>query len=74
MGGSAQYEVIVIGGGASGLAAALSAARSGAKTAILERDVACGIKLLATGNGGAISPTALFRPSITRIPTSSLKS
>ena len=51
MGGSAQYDVIVIGGGASGLAAALSAARSGAKTAILERDVACGIKLLATGNG-----------------------
>lgn len=51
MSGSAQYDVIVIGGGASGLAAALSAARSGAKTAVLERDVACGIKLLATGNG-----------------------
>ena len=51
MGVSAQYDVIVIGGGASGLAAALSAARSGAKVAVLERDVACGIKLLATGNG-----------------------
>lgn len=51
MGGSAQYDVIVIGGGASGLAAALSAARSGANVAVLERDVACGIRLLATGNG-----------------------
>lgn len=51
MGSPAHYNVIVIGGGASGLAAALSAARAGARVAVLERDVACGIKLLATGNG-----------------------
>lgn len=45
------YDAIVIGGGASGLAAAVSAARAEAKTAIVERDVACGLKILATGNG-----------------------
>ena len=45
------YDVIVIGGGASGLAAALSAARAGARTAVVERDVACGLPILSTGNG-----------------------
>ncbi|OUO21636.1 NAD(P)/FAD-dependent oxidoreductase [Collinsella sp. An307] len=47
----AQYDVVVIGGGASGLAAALAAAREGAHVVILERDVACGLPILATGNG-----------------------
>lgn len=51
MGAPSQFDVIVIGGGASGLAAALSAARSGATVAVIERDVACGVKILATGNG-----------------------
>ena len=48
---SAFYDVLVIGGGASGLAAAITAARAGKSACIVERDVACGLKLLATGNG-----------------------
>ena len=51
MGAPEQYDVTVIGGGASGLAAALSAARAGAAVAVIERDVACGTKILVTGNG-----------------------
>lgn len=47
----APYDVVVIGGGASGLAAALAAAREGAHAVVLERDVACGLPILATGNG-----------------------
>lgn len=48
---SAFYDVLVIGGGASGLAAAITAARAGKSVCIVECDVACGLKLLATGNG-----------------------
>ena len=48
---NASYDVLVIGGGASGLAAAITAARTGKSVCIVERDVACGLKLLATGNG-----------------------
>ncbi|OUP08069.1 hypothetical protein B5F33_07940 [Collinsella sp. An2] len=48
---SATYDVAVIGGGASGLAAAFCAARAGARVAVLERDVFCGLPILATGNG-----------------------
>ncbi len=48
---NAFYAVLVIGGGASGLAAAITAARAGKSVCIVERDVACGLKLLATGNG-----------------------
>ena len=51
MNASALYDVLVIGGGASGLAAAITAARAGKSVCIVERDVACGLKLLATGNG-----------------------
>ena len=45
------YDVLVIGGGASGLAAAITASRAGARTCILERDVETGLSILATGNG-----------------------
>ena len=44
-------DVIVAGGGAAGLACALAAARAGAQVAVLEGDVACARKVLATGNG-----------------------
>lgn len=48
-----NYDIAVIGGGASGLAAAISAARTkpDAKIVILERLSRVGKKLLATGNG-----------------------
>ncbi|MGN0142688.1 MAG: NAD(P)/FAD-dependent oxidoreductase [Roseburia sp.] len=45
------YDVAVIGGGAAGLTAAIAAARSGAKTIILEHMDRVGKKILSTGNG-----------------------
>ena len=45
-------EIIIVGGGASGMAAAISAAKNkNNKVTILERNPACGKKILATGNG-----------------------
>jgi len=44
-------SVLIVGGGASGLAAAISAARSGADVTILEVNSRLGKKILATGNG-----------------------
>ena len=44
-------QVAVIGGGASGLAAAITAARSGVTVTIYEKGLRVGKKLLATGNG-----------------------
>ena len=44
-------EVLVIGGGASGLMAALTAAKQGAKVTLLEKNDRIGRKLSGTGNG-----------------------
>lgn len=44
-------EIIIIGGGAAGMVAAISAARNGAKVTILEHKEKLGKKILATGNG-----------------------
>ncbi len=46
-----QKNVLIIGGGASGMAAAIAAARAGAQVTILEKEEKLGRKLLATGNG-----------------------
>lgn len=46
-----KFDVIVVGAGASGLVAAISAARKGAKVLILEHMESAGKKILATGNG-----------------------
>ena len=46
-----KSDIIVIGGGASGLVAAICAARCGAAVTVLERMQRVGKKLLATGNG-----------------------
>lgn len=46
-----KQQVIVVGGGASGLTAAIMAARSGASVAIMEHTSKPGKKLLSTGNG-----------------------
>ena len=48
-GGSA--DIVVVGGGASGLAAAIAAARCGASVIILESGARVGKKLITTGNG-----------------------
>ena len=47
----ASADVAVVGGGAAGLACAIAAAEAGARTVVLERDLACGRTILATGNG-----------------------
>ncbi len=47
----ASCDVCVIGGGASGLACAITAAEAGASVVVLERDDLCGRRILATGNG-----------------------
>ncbi|HHW04199.1 MAG TPA: NAD(P)/FAD-dependent oxidoreductase [Thermoanaerobacterales bacterium] len=46
-----KYEVMVVGGGAAGMMAAISARMHGARVAILERNPRVGKKILATGNG-----------------------
>lgn len=45
------YDVIVIGGGASGMMAAITAARNGKTVCIIESEERLGRKILATGNG-----------------------
>lgn len=49
MGNSSQ--VVVVGGGAAGLVAAVSAAKAGADVTVLEADKRVGQKILKTGNG-----------------------
>ena len=44
-------KIVVIGGGASGMMAAVQAARAGASVTVLEHNEKPGKKLLATGNG-----------------------
>ncbi len=47
----ANNKIIIVGGGASGILAAIAAARNGAQVTILERNPRIGKKILATGNG-----------------------
>lgn len=47
----AGVRVVVVGGGAAGLAAAISAARAGANVTIAEAGARVGQKILKTGNG-----------------------
>ena len=44
-------DLCIIGAGASGLTAAITAARRGKKVTLIERNEKCGKKLLITGNG-----------------------
>ena len=46
-----DYDVIIVGAGASGLVAAITAARKGSHVLIIEQKEKAGKKILATGNG-----------------------
>lgn len=46
-----KLKIIIIGGGAAGMVAAIAAGRRGANVTILERNPRVGKKILATGNG-----------------------
>lgn len=46
-----HYDVLVVGGGTSGMMAAISAAEHGAKVGLVEKNKFVGRKLLVTGNG-----------------------
>ena len=46
-----KYDVIVIGGGAAGMMAAVTAAENGSRTALLEKKDRPGRKLAITGKG-----------------------
>ena len=46
-----KNRVIIIGGGASGLFAAITAAEHGAEVVVLEKEKKAGRKILKTGNG-----------------------
>ena len=48
---SRGYDVIVAGGGAAGMMAAIFAARAGASVLVIEFNDRLGKKILATGNG-----------------------
>lgn len=59
-------RVIVVGGGASGMAAAIMASRQGAKVVILEHMDRVGKKLLSTGNGRCNLTNLLMNPDCYR--------
>lgn len=46
-----DYDIIIIGGGVSGMTAAICAVRGGARVCILEHNDRVGKKILSTGNG-----------------------
>lgn len=45
------FDVLIVGGGASGLLAAIAASEKGAEVCLLEKNPRVGKKILATGNG-----------------------
>ena len=46
-----MQNIVIIGGGASGLVAAITAAKKGKNVLLLEKNNICGKKILVTGNG-----------------------
>ena len=46
-----EYDVIIAGGGASGMMAAISSLKSGKKVLLIEKNEKCGKKIYITGKG-----------------------
>lgn len=61
-----QTDVLIIGGGAAGLTAAIAAARNGASVIVLEHTERIGRKLLSTGNGRCNYTNADMKPEYFR--------
>ena len=61
-----KKKVLIIGGGASGLMAAIMAAREGAEVTILEHMDRVGKKILSTGNGRCNMTNLSVRPEYYR--------
>lgn len=61
-------DVCVVGGGASGLACAITAAEEGASACVLEEALECGRTILATGNGRCNFTAADLAPSFYNHP------
>ena len=55
-----DYDVCIIGAGASGLSAAIEAGKRGLRTVIIDKNKKCGTKLYATGNGRCNIANAVF--------------
>ncbi len=58
-----MYDVIVIGGGASGMTAAICAARKGKQVLLLEKNNKLGKKIAASGNGKCNLTNAAISPA-----------
>ena len=61
-GSKEPFDVAVIGGGPSGMMAAIEASELGAKVALLEKNIILGRKLLLTGKGRSNITRAEFNP------------
>lgn len=61
-----QYDVTVIGGGPSGLMAAISAAETGAKTLLIEKGQKLGTKLAISGGGRCNVTNRLSKEEVIR--------
>ena len=59
-----QKSVLIVGGGAAGLMAALFAARGGARVTLLERNEKLGKKIYITGKGRCNLTNACDAPHI----------
>lgn len=64
-----KYDVIIIGGGASGVACAIMLARAGKKTAVIEAKDRVLKKVLASGNGRCNLSNVAVDPSRYNAPT-----